>query len=274
MGWFGRRRSVPEEELGAGTGLPVTWVDGQAVHLVEWTADRRRTVAAAHRALRVLRTAGVRGSADVRTSGVDAGADVEVTLRGGARLRLVVDVLGIAAYVVGERDRADDDVVGILETTRPEPLDQETALGDVAFAVSSLASHEAVALGLPAPGLPAPLAASRGSVQLLPPADGLPARWCVCVFVTREHEVPDGADERAREDLWIEHSVGVKLHLDGRVARDPEDEDPRGERSQEGLDTAAVWAGAPVDLLPYARWLADETQRRLDLEIPGLAHVG
>lgn len=265
MGWFSRRKGAPEEALGVDSGLPVASVDGQVVSLVEWTADRRRAVSVAHRALRVIRAAGVRGTADVRTSQVDGGADIEVVLRSGEPLRVVVDVLGIAAYVVTERGRSDDDAVGLLETTRPEPLDQETALGDVAFAVSSLVAHEGGA-----PVLPAPLTASRGSVQLLPRADGLPARWCVCVFVTREHEVPDGADDLTREDLWIEHSVGVKLHLDGQVACDPEDDDPRGERSQEGLDTAATWAGAPVDLLPYARWLVEETQRRLDLEVPGL----
>lgn len=266
MGLFGRRGRAPEEaELGVGTAIPVTAVDGVAPAEVDWTRERRRVLARAHGALAVLRAAGVRGAADLRVSPLDGGADLEVVLRHGQRLRLVVDTVG-AARVVSERDVDDDDVIGYLETDRPEPLDPRTALGDVAFAVSTLVADEGGG-----PQLPAPLTVTRASVQLLGAGAGRSARWCVCMFLTRAHDVPPDADAVAREDLWIENSVGVKLHLDGSVALDVQDDDPDGTRSRAALATAASWAGGPVDAVPYARWLAAETQRRLDLAIPGLA---
>lgn len=268
MGIFSRRSRPPADaELGVGTTIPVSAVDGRPTHLVEWTRERRRTLALAQEALRVLRAAGLRGAADLRSSPLDGGADLEVVLRGGTPVRLVVDAAG-GTRVVSVRDVDDHDVIGYLETERPEPLDPSTALGDVVFAMSTLVAHEGGG-----PSLPDPLTATNASVQLLEPTGDLPARWCVCVFLTRAHEVPADSDDVVRADLWIEHSVGVKLHLDGSVALDPEDEDPEGARSRASLATAASWAGGPVDVVPYARWLATETQRRLDVVIEGLGGV-
>lgn len=267
VGLFRRSRPPSDAELGAGTTIPVSAVDGQPTHVVEWTRERRRALALAQAALGVLRTAGLRGAADLRISPLDGGADLEVVLRGGTPVRLVVDAAG-GARVVSVRDVDDHDVIGYLETGRPEPLDPSSALGDVVYAMSTLVAHEGGG-----PSLPEPVAATNASVQLLEPAGDLPARWCVCVFITRAHEVPADADDVVRADLWVAHSVGVKLHLDGSVALDPEDEDPEGARSRASLATAASWVGGPVDVLPYARWLATETQRRLDVVVEGLAGV-
>ncbi|NCT90309.1 hypothetical protein GXB85_04995 [Cellulomonas sp. APG4] len=264
MGLFGRRRTPTEAELGTGTPLRVVAVDGQTPSLVRWNRERWGALDSAQPTLRVLRAAGIEGDVDLRSRGRDE-SDGEVRLPDGGAVRFVVDIVG-SSRLVTERGRDDEDVVGYLDTARPEPLDPQTALGDVAFAMSSLVVHEG---GAPVQ-LPPPLTVTTANLQLLEPADGLPARWCVCIFVTRAHEVPADADAVRREELWVEHSVGVKLHLDGTVALDPHDDDPDGTRSRESLATAQQWAGAPVDLVPYARWLADATAARLGRTIPGL----
>lgn len=266
MGWFGRRHRTPD--LGADTDLPVGSVDGTPITHVEWTDRRRRAVEVADRALRMLRAAGVRGVADVRSREADGGPGVEVTLDNGLSLRLAVAPDGLSAYLVTGLDLEGERRVGYLDLSERGPLDGRVALVDLVFAASSLVVLEGARAGVVAlggPPLPSPLTVTDGNVQLLRATPERPERWCVCVFLTREHEVPDVADDQARRELWVTNSVGVKLHLDGTFAADPDDDDPDGERSRQSLATAAGWAGAPVDLLPYARWLFTQTQRRLGL---------
>ena len=256
MRLFQRSRPVTEAELGFGTPLRLVALDGQLAGVMTWTKDQRRALDAAQPTLRLLRAAGIAGDVELRTDGGEVTG--EVRLDGDGVLRFDVDP-GVGFLVVPERDGAADDVLGLVDTAdHPVPPDPQRALDELVFAVSSL-----VARAGDAPGLPGPVGATGASVQLLGAHGTLPARWAVCVFVTRDHEVPDGADEMDRRDLWVEHSVGVKLHPDGTIADDPDDDDPAGDRSRTSLATASAWAGEPLDLVPYARWLVEQTERRI-----------
>ena len=144
------------------------------------------------------------------------------------------------------------------------------ALAEVVFAVAEVVAEEAddpVAL-------PAPLTVTRANLQLLAETDDLPERWCACVFVTRAHDVPADADDELRTALWVEHTEGVKVHLDGSVADDPSERDDPGADSHASLATLEEWAGTDVDLGPYARWLAERTQEWLGTTVPGLSPTG
>lgn len=263
MGLLDRARPVTDAELGVGTPLRLVGLDGQIPRMVTWTKGRRRVLDGAQPTLRLLRAAGIAGEVQLRTS-PDGGVEGEVRLDAVGVLRFVVNP-GIGLSVVTERDTLGADALGFVETTDETlVLDPELALGELVFAVSSLTARDGDYLV----ALPGPVSANGGSVQMLGATDALPARWAVCVFVTRDHDVPHGADEKARRDLWVQHSVGVKMHLDGTVAVDPDDDDPTGDRSRTSLATASEWAGERLDLVPYARWLVEETERRLGRRLP------
>lgn len=263
MGLLDRARPVTDAALGVGTPLHLVGLDGQTPRLVTWTKDRRRVLDDAQPTLRLLRAAGIAGEVQLRTTS-DGCVEGEVHLGATGVLRFVVHP-GTGFSVVPERDALGADALGFVETIEETlVLDPERALGELVFAVSSLTARDGDYLVR----LPGPVSATRGSVQLLGATEALPARWALCVFVTRDHDVPHGADEEARRDLWVQHSVGVKMHLDGTVAVDPDDDDPTGDRSRTSLATASGWAGELLDLVPYARWLVKETERRLGRRLP------
>ncbi|WP_250443790.1 hypothetical protein [Actinotalea sp. C106] len=264
MGLFGRTRHVTEDDLGIGVLLRLATVDGLDPQEVRHTKHVRRALDLARPAFAALEAAGLRGEVDVllgdETGGevhLDAGGTLRLSVWGDGDLDLDVGVVR-DGVVHGRGSLEAAELVG--------PAAAERARHELLFAMSSAIAEE----GAATVDVPAPLTLTDGNLQRLEATDRSRARWCVCVFVTREHEVPADVGEAARQKLWIEHTVGVKLHLDGTIVNDPLDDDPDGERSRTSLATAEEWAGEPVDLVPYARWLADQTQKRLGLRAPGL----
>ncbi|MBO1753156.1 hypothetical protein J4G33_15200 [Actinotalea sp. BY-33] len=265
MRLVGRTRHVTDDDLGIGGSLRLVTVDGLDPQEVRHTKDVRRALDLARPAYTALEAAGLRGEVDLVLGPRGDETDGEVHLDAGGTLRL--SVWGDGDLDIGV---VRDDVVhgrGMLDAAElVHPAAAERARHELLVAMSSALVEE----GAARVDVPAPLTLTDGNLQRLEATDRSRARWCVLVFVTREHEVPEDADEAARRKLWIEHTVGVKLHLDGTVASDTLDDDPDGERSRASLATAEEWAGQPVDLLPFARWLADQTQKRLGLRAPGL----
>ncbi|UZN03449.1 hypothetical protein [Cellulomonas sp. S1-8] len=264
MGLFRRDHTPAADALGTGTPLTVDVVDGQFVSALTWTRAVRRVVDLAQPTLTVLRRAGVSGSVHLRPGPVVGGVEGDVRLSGGGALGVVVDENGhgfrLVLRLVGT-ERSETHLIDVGVELWPHQ-----ALDDVVLAVSSLISTTEDAPVT----LPEPLAVTKANLQLLHPTPDVPEQWCACVFVTRAHDVPADADDDERSALWVSHTVGVKLHLDGTVARNPDDDDPHGEVSRENLATAAGWAAVDVDLVPYARWLADRTQQVLGMRVRGL----
>ncbi|GIG41751.1 hypothetical protein [Cellulomonas phragmiteti] len=264
MRLFRRDHTPSADELGGGTALTVDVIGGQFVSAMTWTREVRRVLDRAQPALTVLRRAGVAGSVHLRPGPVAHAVEGEIRLRAGGVLGVVVDENGHGFRLVPDRGSTDPVATDDIEVG--PGISPQDALGDVVFAVASLVADTEE----PPVTLPAPLTVTGANLQHLRATADLPARWCACVFVTRAHDVPDDADQEERTALWVEHSVGIKLHLDGSIAADPDDVDPHGESSRQSLATATTWAGVDVDLVPYARWLADRTQEVLRMRVPGL----
>ena len=272
MRLFRRDRTPPPEALGAGTALTVDVIEGQLASVLTWTRELRRVVDDAQPALTVLGDAGFEGTVQLRAGDAPGAVRGDVRLRTGPTFGLEVEDDWEFVLVLpggGEDRRAVSLHVDLEELDAFGSADPRTAaLGSVVFAVAELVVEHAD----DAPTLPAPLRVDEANLQLLVATDDLPERWCACIFGTREYEVPDDASDDVRRVLWIEHTRGVKVHLDGSVAHDPDDVpdyDPGG-----SLATLEEWAGTDVDLGPYARWLAERTQEWLGMTVPGLSPTG
>ncbi|WP_432457337.1 hypothetical protein [Cellulomonas iranensis] len=275
MRLFRRDRTPPPETLGAGTALTVDVVEGQLVSVLTWTRELRRVVDGAVPALTVLRDAGFEGTVQLRAGDASGAVRGDVRLRTGPTLGIEVEPGGGEFVLVLRRGAQELRVTGVCTELEPLPgLGLEDphsiALAEVVLTVAAAVAEDAddpVAL-------PAPLAVTQANLQLLAETDDLPERWCACLFVTRAHDVPPDADDVLRTALWIEHTEGVKVHLDGSVADDPSERDDPGADPHAALATLEEWAGTEVDLGPYARWLAERTQEWLGMTVPGLSPTG
>ncbi len=274
MRLFRRDRTPPPEALGAGTALTVDVVEGQFTSVLVWTRELRRVLDDAQPALTVLHAAGFEGTVQLRAGDAPGAVLGDVRQRTGRTFGIEVEPGGDFVLVLGrgaQQVRTSPictELVALPGLGLEDP--HSIALAEVVLAVAEVVAEEAddpVAL-------PASLTVTRANLQLLAETDDLPERWCACVFVTRPHDVPPDADEELRSALWVEHTEGVKVNLDGSVADDPSEQDDPGADSHAALATLEEWAGTDVDLGPYARWLAERTQDWLGMTVPGLSPTG
>ena len=274
MRLFRRDHTPPPEALGAGTALTVDVVEGQFTSALVWTRELRRVLDDAQPALTVLHAAGFEGTVQLR-AGDERGAVLgELRQRTGRTLGIEVEPGGDFVLVLGRGSQQLRTSPIMTELVALPGLGLEDP-GAIALAEVVLAVAEVVAEEADDPvALPAPLTVTQANLQLLAETDDLPERWCACLFVTRPHDVPPDADDVLRTALWIEHTEGVKVHLDGSVADDPSERDDPGADSHAALATLEEWAGTDVDLGPYARWLAERTQEWLGMTVPGLSPTG
>ena len=263
MRLFRRDRTPPPEALGTGTALTVDVVEGQFTSVLVWTRELRRVLDDAQPALTVLRDAGFEGTVQLRAGDAPGAVLGDVRQRTGRTFGIEVEPGGDFVLDLGRG----------VQQRRTSPIMTEL----VALPGLGLEDPHSIAVAEESDdpvALPAPLTVTRANLQLLAETDDLPERWCACLFVTRPHDVPPDADEELRSALWVEHTEGVKVNLDGSVADDPSERDDPGADSHAALATLEEWAGTDVDLGPYARWLAERTQEWLGMTVPGLSPTG